>query len=181
MAQQNKMPFSTRMIPRRLTHKSTGSGEDLGRSELLLRVQKLKRERQALHCSCPLALLVDDNDFNLLSLERLLGLFEITTTAVLDGDSCLRRALQRCESSECRAFELIFLDCEMPGRDGYDTARSLCQIMLEGLCRTCPIIATTGHSAEEVRTLCLNSGMCDFISKPIFQTDLQNLLLKWLK
>ena len=60
--------------------------------------------------------------------------------------------------------DLILMDIQLPGMNGYDLTR---QIRKDARYQNTPIIAMTAYAMEEDRKRCLQSGMNDFISKPI--------------
>jgi HPt (histidine-containing phosphotransfer) domain-containing protein len=43
-----------------------------------------------------------------------------------------------------------------------------------------PIIAMTGHAIEGFRERCIDGGMDDFITKPVFRDELISMVKKWL-
>ena len=69
------------------------------------------------------------------------------------------------------------MDMEMPVMDGLKAASEIRRIPA---CENIPIVAMTAHVMEEHRQLALNSGMDDYISKPIEMRDLNNILIKLL-
>jgi signal transduction histidine kinase/CheY-like chemotaxis protein len=72
-------------------------------------------------------------------------------------------------------FDLILMDCQMPGMDGFTATRELRQRND----RT-PIIALTAHAQPEDAERCLAQGMNDYLSKPFKQQQLLDLVAKWL-
>ena len=76
-------------------------------------------------------------------------------------------------------FDLVLLDIEMPGMDGFELCRKL--RLLPGYKKT-PVIYVTGHSDFDNRARSVLSGGDDLISKPIFPMELAvkavTLLLK---
>ncbi len=64
-----------------------------------------------------------------------------------------------------KEFDLILMDIQMPGMDGYESARAIRKLEQEGL-RRIPIIAMTAHAFGEDRERCMTAGMDDYISKP---------------
>ncbi|MEQ1824021.1 MAG: ATP-binding protein [Fimbriimonadaceae bacterium] len=72
-------------------------------------------------------------------------------------------------------FDLVLMDIQMPGIDGYESARQIRSTHPE-----LPIIALTAHALNEHRQLCLEAGMNDHLSKPFFLQDLRGVLGKWL-
>lgn len=76
-------------------------------------------------------------------------------------------------------YDLIFMDCQMPEMNGFETTRRIRQSELStGL--HVPIIALTANAMREDRDLCLEAGMDDYLSKPFTFEQLQAILEKWL-
>lgn len=75
-------------------------------------------------------------------------------------------------------YDLIFMDVQMPGMDGYDVTRQI-RIIESGKEHT-PIIAITANALVGDREKCLEAGMDDYISKPIKGSDLEMMLDKYL-
>ncbi len=76
-----------------------------------------------------------------------------------------------------RAVDLILLDCQMPGLDGFEVAR-LIRADAERFGRPI-IIALTAHALSEERQRCLDVGMDDFLSKPLAFKNLRATLRVW--
>ena len=76
-------------------------------------------------------------------------------------------------------FPLIFMDCQMPELDGYETTKKIREmesaLKNEGRARI-RIIAMTANAMEGDRQRCLTAGMDDYISKPIMLPDIEALL-----
>lgn len=76
-------------------------------------------------------------------------------------------------------FDIILMDCNMPGMDGYQTTARI-RALESGKVRT-PVIAMTANTMEGDVEKCQMSGMDDYISKPLKLAILTNMLDKWLK
>ncbi len=63
------------------------------------------------------------------------------------------------------SYDLIFMDCEMPLMDGF-AAMAAIRARTDGK-RRVPIIAVTAKATQGDREHCLQSGMDDYISKPV--------------
>ena len=60
------------------------------------------------------------------------------------------------------AARVIFMDCQMPGMDGYTATQNIRKLGYQG-----PIVALTADAFEENRRQCLASGMQDVVTKPV--------------
>lgn len=115
-------------------------------------------------------LVVEDNPANRYVAEALLTSLECPTTIVESGHEAL-------ELLETREFDLILMDCQMPGLDGYETTRRARRVLKTHV----PIIAMTANAMAEDKARCLAAGMDDFLPKPFGRPALHDILCKWLK
>ena len=76
-----------------------------------------------------------------------------------------------------RTVDLILLDCQMPGLDGFEVAR-LIRSDADRYGKPV-IIALTAHALSEERQRCLDVGMDDFLSKPLAFKNLRATLKLW--
>ncbi|MFQ3229028.1 MAG: signal transduction histidine kinase/CheY-like chemotaxis protein [Reinekea sp.] len=76
-------------------------------------------------------------------------------------------------------FDLILMDCEMPVMDGYEATIRIREFEKLQKLPPVPIVALTAHALEEIRNKCLNSGMTDFLTKPINTNKLVRTLNKY--
>jgi signal transduction histidine kinase/DNA-binding response OmpR family regulator len=72
--------------------------------------------------------------------------------------------------------DLIFMDCQMPVMNGYESTR---QIREEGL--KIPIVAVTANAMQGEQDKCFRAGMNDFLPKPFKNKDLLPILKTWYK
>ena len=100
-------------------------------------------------------LIVDDQDVNVLLLERMLaGAGYVAITSTMDPGEV-------CELHRRHRFDLILLDLMMPGTDGFQVMEGLQAIETDGYV---PVLALTAHPAHKLRAL--QCGAKDFISTP---------------
>ena len=72
--------------------------------------------------------------------------------------------------------DIILLDIQMPILNGYETAQEIRKIN-----KIIPIIALTAGTIKGEKEKCIETGMNDYISKPIIKEVFENILLKWLQ
>ncbi|MDZ7669544.1 MAG: response regulator [Gammaproteobacteria bacterium] len=78
------------------------------------------------------------------------------------------------------AYDVIFMDCQMPELDGLEAARAIRREEPRLRRARTPIVAMTANAMHQDRTDCLAAGMDDYLSKPVRQEDLQAMLASWL-
>ncbi|MFT3721943.1 MAG: PAS domain S-box protein [Hyphomonadaceae bacterium] len=114
-------------------------------------------------------LIVEDNIVNQkVALHQLQKIGFLADAA--DNGRLALEALQRAR------YDVVFMDCQMPELDGYETTSELRRI--EGSERHTWVIAMTAHSLEGDRERMLAAGMDDYLSKPMKTEDL--LRRRWI-
>ncbi len=121
-------------------------------------------------------LLVEDKEVNQRVAEKMLKELGEEVTIAASGTEALQ-----CLSKQ--TFDIVLMDCEMPGMDGYETTGRIRQLEGEGMAptRPVPILALTAHSGESVRARCLEAGMDDYLAKPLSLKTLSAVLAEWLR
>lgn len=71
-------------------------------------------------------------------------------------------------------YDIIFMDFIMPLKDGLQASEEIRQLKIQT-----PIVAMTANATEEDKNRALQSGMNDFISKPVLVSTIKNILMKW--
>ena len=77
------------------------------------------------------------------------------------------------------AYDAVFMDCQMPGMDGFEATAAI-RAAESGRDRHVPIIALTASAREADRERCLTAGMDDYLSKPIKPAELSDKLKRWI-
>lgn len=106
-------------------------------------------------------LIAEDNPINRMVLIGMLKRFGITPSMVQNG----QKALEACQTRD-EAFDVIFMDCEMPVMDGYNATRKIRELQSERGQRS-TIFALSAHAMEEHRDMALEAGMDEHLTKPI--------------
>ncbi len=118
-------------------------------------------------------LLAEDNPVNKMIATTMLENYGCVVTPAGNG-------IEAINMFNLQKFDLIFMDCQMPEMGGLEATMRIRDIeKSKGLVRT-PIIAFTANAMDGDQEECLNAGMDDYISKPVGQNSLQNILTKWL-
>jgi PAS domain S-box-containing protein len=122
-------------------------------------------------------LIVEDNQINRRVILNQLKKIGVEADVAVNGAEALKKIADN-------GYRLIFMDCQMPGLDGYQTTREIRR--LEQLKRKSgekftplTIIALTAHTLAGEREKCLAAGMDDFLTKPLKLGELAATLRFW--
>ena len=88
-----------------------------------------------------------------------------------DGEEVLRKMVKQ-------QYDAIFMDCQMPKKDGYETTRTIREEEPQSE-ESIIIIAMTANAMAGDREACLKVGMDGYISKPLDPETLKALLSQW--
>jgi CheY-like chemotaxis protein len=113
-------------------------------------------------------LVAEDNAVNQLVIETMLVKRGFGVELAADG----AEALEKLASG---SFAAVFMDCQMPGVDGYEATERIRSGELAGSPRV-PVIAMTAHAMKGDRERCLMAGMDDYLAKPVQAAELYELI-----
>ena len=116
-------------------------------------------------------LVVDDNTVNLKVAAGLLKIYNIQTDLANSGFEALSKIKQN-------EYDLVFMDHMMPEMDGVDTTHAI--RTLPGTKGSVPVIALTANALSGMKEMFVSEGLNDFLSKPIEQNKLFDILQRWL-
>ncbi|KKA28255.1 hypothetical protein TD95_004960 [Thielaviopsis punctulata] len=118
-------------------------------------------------------LVADDNNTNVEVVSRMLKIERIgDVTVAKDGQEAFETVRDAMTAGS--TFDLVFMDVQMPNVDGIESTR-----LIRALGFTAPIVALTAFSEESNIKDCLESGMNEFLSKPIRRNHLKRILKKF--
>jgi DNA-binding response OmpR family regulator len=114
------------------------------------------------------ALIVDDSATVRRMIQRILGdsLFRITADEAADGPTALRKWFKD-------GYDIVFLDCNMPGLNGIDTLEQLLAVKPNAR-----VIMMSGERNEQRRVFALERGAVDFLYKPFYPSTVDRTLHK---
>ena len=113
-------------------------------------------------------LVAEDNKVNQLLITKLLEQYGIQPMIKENGNDVL-------EILKTNKFDLLLLDIQMPGLDGYKT----CTAIRESG-NLLPVVAMTAYVMDAEKAKCKAAGMNDYLAKPLDENELKNILLKYL-
>ena len=113
------------------------------------------------------ALIAEDNIMNQHLIAHLMKSWSIDYKVVSNGAEVV-------EELNKDGYSIVLMDIQMPEMDGY-TATSIIRNQMN---RDIPIIAMTAHAMSGEREKCLQLGMNDYVSKPIKETVLYNIIAR---
>ena len=113
-------------------------------------------------------LIAEDNPMNQQLIKHLMKNWAIEHSIVNNGAEAI-------EQLKKENFSLILMDIQMPEMDGYATT----SVIRNELRLQIPIIAMTAHAMMGEKEKCLQLGMNDYISKPLKETILYNIIAQY--
>ncbi|MEA3284603.1 MAG: ATP-binding protein [Synergistota bacterium] len=106
-------------------------------------------------------LLVEDNMLNRKLAEAMMAGLDWTIDVAEDG-------FKAVEAVSGKSYDIVFMDVQMPGMDGLEATKNIRLMEKRGLISYRPvIIAMTANAMKGDREICIESGMDDYLSKPL--------------
>lgn len=119
----------------------------------------------------PWVLIVEDTEVNQRVVRIMLEQLGLKVSVASHGEE----ALQLCRE---HAFDLIFMDCQMPVMDGFIATEQIRDMNEWGA--HVPIIALTANVVKEDQQRCFEAGMNEFVAKPVTKARLQQIFEQYL-
>ncbi|HEY6143010.1 MAG TPA: PAS domain S-box protein [Flavobacterium sp.] len=117
-------------------------------------------------------LIVEDNKINMLLVKKLVNsvITNCTIYQACDGNEAIEKFISEKP-------DIVLMDIQMPNKNGYEAVEEIRKLKNSEII---PIIALTAGIMSGDKEKCLESGMNDYLPKPIIQMDLEQILNKWL-
>jgi len=117
-------------------------------------------------------LLAEDNAINALLTRTLLEADGCDVDVVEDGALAV-------EAMKNQSYDMIFMDMRMPNMDGLESTRKI--RALPNVPKSLPIVALTANAFDDDRNACFDSGMNDFMTKPVSAEELSDMVNQWAR
>ncbi|MCE7990660.1 MAG: response regulator [Roseivirga sp.] len=115
-------------------------------------------------------LVAEDNEVNQVVMRRMLSKLGYKMDLAEDGEEAF-------EMATSEAYDLIFMDVQMPGKDGMEATREIRRAS-KSLDKPL-IVALTANAMADDKDRCLKAGMNDYLSKPVSAKEIQHILERW--
>ncbi|MCL2708012.1 MAG: response regulator, partial [Defluviitaleaceae bacterium] len=156
-----QMPLTSVLVTNVLGLSKEGAAEedeDGGESTITLNGTKL--------------LVVDDIEINLIISEESLLVYGGIVDTADSGEKAIEMIIEN-------DYDIVFMDHMMPEMDGVDVTKIVRSLPGEKYAKL-PIVALTANVVGDVREMFLESGMSDFLSKPLEHSEIERVLKEWL-
>lgn len=119
------------------------------------------------------ALAVDDMKMNMMLIKKVLEKFGLDVTTADSGMATL-------EHVQKNSYDVIFMDCQMPEMDGFETTAQIRKIEHKKKRKRTPVIALTAGAMIGDKEKCISYDMDDYINKPFKESEIEEILKKWI-
>jgi CheY-like chemotaxis protein len=118
--------------------------------------------------------LIDDSDIDLFIQRRFLEVYEFSTELVLYKSAIeALQALHKIDGES--APDVIFLDLNMPEMDGFAFLNSFNELSQKIRSKTKIVVLTSSNSGQDRNQAFENKNVIQFITKPLKQSDIEDL------
>lgn len=118
-------------------------------------------------------LIAEDNKVNQLLVKNMLKKFGVQHLSLVESGQAAIDIVQK------ENFDMILMDIQMPGMDGYEATEQIQKILKEKNIST-PILACTADASEKEKEKARNAGMIDYIVKPYTPDELYEVISKYV-
>ena len=129
---------------------------------------------------CPQVLIVDDDAFNLFSLETLFRMFDYRCRKVMNGKEAVDFLVGQPKCAHCTGVRLVMMDYQMPVMDGVESTTKIMSLIKLGKITEMPVIGCTAFTAKNEISRCFEAGMRDVVFKPVSRGTVAMVVEQWL-
>ena len=159
------------------------------KSKTMTRIEDIKLKLESFQksivkrCFCPEILIVDDQIFNICALKFLLESFNVFYNTCSSGNEAINLVKNMATKAEscCKFYKIIFLDIEMPEKNGLETCLEIRMFLKENFLNETKIVACTGYGDQGHLSLLDNYEFDDILTKPVMKGNLAGLLIKYME
>nr|WP_246506653.1 hybrid sensor histidine kinase/response regulator [Kistimonas asteriae] len=123
-------------------------------------------------------LVAEDNNTNWLVVSEFLKQVGLTPIHARNGKEAVQIYCQQDHQNQ--PVSMVFMDCEMPGMDGFEATRRIRTYEREHGKQRIPIIALTAHISAAARQGCLDAGMDEHVGKPFNRERILRVIREYL-
>lgn len=144
-------------------------------SEIIIEKQINESQNQIIKESQPITkvLVVEDNDVNLLLAKSIFSMMIQNCEMFIAENGQI--AVEKFNEIKP---DIIFMDVQMPILNGYEATGKIRDLNDHG--KNVPIIALTAGTVAGEKEKCIESGMNDYISKPVVAETIKLMIEKWV-
>jgi two-component system, sensor histidine kinase and response regulator len=140
------------------------------RTQPIVTRHEIMMKRSGMHCR---VLVAEDNVVNQKVARKIVERLGYVVDVAPNGSAAV-------DAWHTGRYDLILMDCHMPGMDGYQATREI-RGREAGTDRRIPIVALTADAVKDVDKECRAAGMDGYISKPIDREQLKSVLEQYIK
>lgn len=119
-------------------------------------------------------LVVEDMKMNIMVIKKVLEKYGCR------GIDIANNGIEAVSAVQEKSYHIIFMDCQMPEMDGFTATKLIREYEISQGRNSVPIVALTADAMTGDREKCLACGMDDYINKPYKETEIGNVLAKWV-
>jgi PAS domain S-box-containing protein len=120
------------------------------------------------------ALIVEDYEGNIVILSFMMDEIDLNYDIAKNGQEALDLWREK-------HYDVILMDVQMPVMDGLTATKSIRDMELKNKLPETPIIGMTAHALVEDKEKCIDSGMTDYLSKPLDSDLLKEKIFKYIQ
>lgn len=140
----------------------------------VVRMQKLNDKLKAVIGGKKHILMAEDYEGNIVVLSYILNSLDCSYDVAKTG-------LEAVQLWKSKHYDMVLMDVQMPEMDGLTATRIIRNVEDEQSLERTPIVGLTAHALVADKQKCIDSGMDDYLSKPIVEADLKAAILRALE